>query len=276
MVKQIVFYGDDLDRLDKYESYVILEEKPVCSQWQERKQDTLFVFDDEELASTFMAADYYVVAYLHEENKHKKFFGVPYLIEKIQEIEPYYFRELFCRLAGIPLTVLETPRCTLREVTVEDVPRLYEIYGEESVVKYTEKLYNDIEEERAYIKNYIRNIYGFYGYGIWIIEEKNTERIIGRAGIEMAEATAELEMGFLIEKAYQRKGFAYEVCTAILEYVHNVLDERRVGCLIREGNTPSIELCKKLGFFYEGTKIENNESYLVYRLDRRTHDSRTL
>ncbi len=276
MVRQIVFYGENLEKLVLQEHYRVLEEKPQVSHWQSSQKDTLFVFDDESLVNAFMLAGYYVVAYLHEQNKQYKFSKVPYLIEVIEEIDASYFKELFCRLAGLPLQIMETKRCILREITVEDVPRLYEIYGEESVAKYVEKLYNDIDEELAYTRDYIRKVYGFYGYGIWIVEEKSTGRIIGRAGVEMAENANQLEMGFLIEKSYQRKGFAYEVCTAILKYAYDVLQERKVVCLVREENGASRALCEKLGFVYEDMKINNQESYMLYGLEWRTDDSAAL
>ena len=48
-------------------------------------------------------------------------------------------------------------------------------------------LFENIQDEIEYTKSYIKNVYGLYHYGIWILERIEDGKIIGRAGIEYKE-----------------------------------------------------------------------------------------
>ena len=49
----------------------------------------------------------------------------------------------------------------IREITVKDVPQLYELYRDASITAFMEPLFADPEQEIAYTKDYIENVYGF-------------------------------------------------------------------------------------------------------------------
>ena len=66
-------------------------------------------------------------------------------------------------------------------------------------------------------------------------------------------------LGYMIDPDFQRKGIAYEVLTAIIDYAQN-FDIKKLIAKIDERNTASIALIKKLGF----TKSDNDdESYYL-------------
>ena len=68
-----------------------------------------------------------------------------------------------------------------------------------------------------------------------------------------------IELGFLIGKAYQGQGYAYEACDAILKYGKEVLGLETVQTLVKKENEVSIRLCEKLGFIRNKTvSIEEN------------------
>ncbi len=114
-----------------------------------------------------------------------------------------------------------------------------------------EDLFPEIEEEREYTRNYIEKIYGFYGYGLWSIVCKENQEVIGRAGLSWREGFNTPELGFVIGVPYQRKGYAYEVCKAIIAYGEEELGFEKIQALVREGNEASACLCRKLGFWKE-------------------------
>ena len=191
------------------------------------------------------------------------------IIQGFDGIHYEFLNHMYERTRGIPWTILETERCRVREIRVEDLKRLYEIYEDPSITAYMEGLYNDPKEEEEFTRAYIKNMYGFYGFGMWIVEEKEDERIIGRAGITIRDGFDDLELGYLIAAEYQRKGYAEEVCRAIIEYAHNELGSNRLNAFIDAGNEASIRLCEKLGFCHVGqNRIEqkNLERYqLIYK-----------
>lgn len=189
----------------------------------------------------------------------------PVLIQGFEEIDYEYIKRIWQRKQGIPWRILETERCYLRELELADLDDLYELYAGEGMTDFIEPLYTR-EEEEEYQRAYIRSMYGFYGYGMWLVKEKETNRLIGRAGLEHRELDGdfELEMGYAIAVPYQRQGYAVEVCQAILDYAWEKLGYEHVNCLIEPENAASIGLVKKLGFAYEGNIIQEHHSYERY------------
>ena len=95
-------------------------------------------------------------------------------------------------------------------------------------------------------------MYGYYGYGMWLVTDRVSGMLIGRAGLEHREydGKVELELGYLIAPQWQSRGIATEICRAILEYARQNLYFERVNALTDAGNVPSIALLERLGFEY--------------------------
>lgn len=186
--------------------------------------------------------------YLHEGNRDVEFSKAPFGVLSLNAVDLGYIESVYKRFYGIPWTILETDRCIIREITEEDLDALYEVYEDPSITRYTEGLYEDREEERKFIREYIEKVYGFDGFGIWAVILKETGRLIGRAGIAWREGYDTPELGYVIGVPYQRKGIATEICRAILSYVTEELGFQEIRVLFEKENTASLKLCRKLGF----------------------------
>lgn len=153
------------------------------------------------------------------------------------------------------MTATETERLILREFVPEDIDDLYKIYEDND--RYIEKLSDDREQERAKLESYIKYVYGFYGFGLWAVVEKSSGLLIGRCGLSVEEIDGEgvLEIGYMIGKAWQHKGYGLESVRAVLDYAPEVLGEPRVAARIDAKNTASASLAKKAGFAYVKTVI---------------------
>jgi RimJ/RimL family protein N-acetyltransferase len=189
------------------------------------------------------------------------------IIQGFDEIDADFLTKMYERHRHLPWTILCTDRLKLREMTVEDVDRLYEIYKEPSITKYTEALYADRDREIEYTKAYIRNQYEFCGFGLWIAEELKGGRIVGRAGITCREGYEEAELGYIIEKDRQNRGYATEACRAIVRYADEELGMRGLNCFIQPENEISVRLCGRLGFEYLEDVELNGESFLRYHIE---------
>ena len=118
------------------------------------------------------------------------------------------------------------------------------------MTEYLDPLY-EYEKEKEYQRSYINYMYRLYGYGMWVVIEKATGKLIGRVGIENREACdGEPELGYMIDVSYQRKGYATEVCLAVIGYAWNFLEFDKLNCLIQKGNKASECLAEKLGFMF--------------------------
>ncbi|MCM1103422.1 MAG: GNAT family N-acetyltransferase [Clostridium sp.] len=234
----------------------------------------LIVTDRADIAKCCMQHGFAVIGYLHgqdqipAENKDASFDGVRYLIEDISGLDASFCELAFCRTHRLPYTVLETERCLVREITLADVDRLYEIYADPGITRYIETLYADETAERSYIRDYIDNVYGFFDYGMWIVVNKEDGQIIGRAGIEPKEDFAEL--GYVIAREYQNRGYATEVCRAILAYAADRLGLPNVYVRVQKENAASLRICEKLHFqpvpHTECPDDSNNPDMLLFML----------
>ncbi len=232
--------------------------------------DTLFITDNAACQMRIQNSKLPVIVYMHDENRNERFLRAEYAIEHIEEVEYESLKLAYLRLTGQPWTILTTDRCKVRETTTEDADSFYEIYKEPSITRYMEDLYNDKAAEIAYIQDYIRNVYAFYGYGMWTVLEKSSGKVIGRAGISWREGFDVPELGFVIAMPYQHQGYAYEVCRAILEYGTTELGFTCIQALVMEGNERSKSLCARLGFkYYEKIEMEGVEYERLIRSDRR-------
>jgi len=200
--------------------------------------------------------------FLHEGNKNAPMQQIPYAVMDFEGIDYAYLCDIYKRFFHIPWTILETERCVLREMTPEDLDALYEVYADPEISRYTEALYEDREQELAYVKDYIEHVYRFCGLGIWVIVEKRINRLIGRAGLAFRDGYDTPEIGFIIGKEYQRKGYAYEVCRAILKYCQS-LDMKTIRVIYQKENRASEELCKKLGFVITGAFSEDGKDMVT-------------
>lgn len=207
----------------------------------------LVITDNGESARSLQANGIVVLAFLHEHNRGESFEGVLYAMENPMELDVDYLEKVYRRHHGIPWEILETERCLLRETTVEDVEAFYQIYQEPSITEYMEDLFQDIDEERQYVRDYIDKVYGFYGFGVWTVIEKANGEIIGRAGLSYREGFEDAELGFVIGVPWQGQGYAYEVCHAIMEYGRTELELPVMQAFVEVGNDKSVRLCEKLG-----------------------------
>ena len=183
-----------------------------------------------------------------------------YVVQDLCRVERRDLEVVDARFHNIPLTILETKRCIIREHSIEDFQAILDIYQDKSMTDYIEPLY-DGEEEREYQKKYIDVVYKFYGYGLWLIVDKETGEVIGRAGVESKENCEDInqvELSYQVKKEYQNKGIATEVCKAIVNYTFEKLEKKSIIANVNEKNIPSIRIMEKLGF-----KPLGNEKYIL-------------
>lgn len=235
----------------------------MCDSMENSLEELLYITDSEEAYRELHRRGKYVLPYRHEGNREAAFAGAMYVIEEIEEADYETVDLVYRRFAGLPWEILRTKRCIIRETTEADVDSFYNIYAEPEITRYMEDLYEDREEELAYVAEYREKVYGFYGYGMWTVL-KQDGTVIGRAGISWREGYEMPELGFVIGVPWQRQGYAYEVCRAILDYAREQLGFTQVQALVMEGNEKSAALCRKLGFKRTGTAVEDGDSYIVY------------
>lgn len=180
---------------------------------------------------------------------------VKYIVEEPEELTEFDLDRIERRLTGKPWNIMQVDNILIRELCIDDVPALCKLYNQEHVKEFMEPLYEG-DEEVEYQKNYIKYIYGFYNFGMWLaFDTQNDNKLVGRIGLEFREETCsenEAELGYVIDEQYLRQGLASKLCKKIIEYGFEELDLNRILIRIEKENEVSIHLAEKLGFSFMG------------------------
>ncbi len=223
----------------------------------------LHITDDLPYARELLTRGRHVVPVLSSTNSSEDFSGFSQIVTSPDEIDMEYYYKIWQRLMNLPWHITDTPRCIIREMSPRDLDSLYRIYSDSTITKYTEPLFPDYEDELEYTHNYIKNVYEYFGFGTWIVINKENGEIIGRAGFNLRPDFDYPEIGFVIAAPYQNMGYATEVCKAIIEYGTSVHEFERIQAMVIPENESSIHLLKKLSFIYR----DDYEQFSRYILD---------
>lgn len=172
-----------------------------------------------------------------------------YVTYDVEDIDEQYLKLVWARKYGKPLVIAHTKRLLIREMTMDDLDSMYELYDTLKECTYIEPLYGRTEEEE-FSSKYIENMYAFFGYGLWLVFLKDTGKLVARIGIENRVIDGETvqELGYLVDAGFQRKHIAWEGCNAVLDYAENVLCLEQIYTCIHKENKKSIALAERLGF----------------------------
>jgi ribosomal-protein-alanine N-acetyltransferase len=130
---------------------------------------------------------------------------------------------------------------------------LFALYRDPEVRKYFPEgtlTYEETREELAWI---IDVYYGQYGYGLWATIYKETGAFIGRCGLIpwTIDQRLEVEVAYLLDKAYWGQGLATEAAQAIVQYAFEQLQLSRLICLFDPEHQASRNVAEKMGMTLE-------------------------
>jgi len=149
------------------------------------------------------------------------------------------------------MTILETERLRLREMSLEDLDFLADLVAHPEVMKYWPKCYTR-DEAANWIQRQLQR-YAKDGAGYWLALEKVSGRPVGQAGLlaMQVDGVEEIGLGYMMHRSFWRMGYATEAAHASKEYGFSKLCKKRIVALVRPENLPSLGVVKKLGMKYE-------------------------
>lgn len=202
---------------------------------------------------TARSLGYFCIGYLNPKFQGESLSACKILLEGFQEIDRGFLENVYTRACGLPVQIAETKRLIIREMTLEDLDEVNALYREGDSAVFFPEASLERQEEEERIKAYITYMYGLYQFGMWVVIEKESRKLIGRAGFGIADYLdfSEVDMGYLIGRSYRRRGYGEEACRAVLEYAKSVLDFPGVSAYVDSENQESLGLLRKLGFHRE-------------------------
>jgi [ribosomal protein S5]-alanine N-acetyltransferase len=170
--------------------------------------------------------------------------------------------------------ILQTERLTLRkfETTNEDAAFILEIYNTaEWIQNIGPRNVHTIQEAKEAIASKYLNSYEKEGFGMNIIQLKETNEIIGMAGLLHRTTLEYSDIGYALLPQYFKQGYATEICKAIIDLAKTVLKIDMLMAIINTDNTASIAVVEKLGFENRGIAKYEPDLPEVYKFYKALH-----
>jgi RimJ/RimL family protein N-acetyltransferase len=105
------------------------------------------------------------------------------------------------------------------------------------------------------------------GFGHWVLEERETGKVVGRAGLLRPPEWPDLEVGWTVAREHWGKGYSPEAARAACGWAHDELGAGHIISLIHPSNARSIRVAEKLGETVEGHFRLREFDLLVYGAD---------
>lgn len=207
----------------------------------EYEGDKVAVSDDPEILDEYRKKGYPAVLVLNDENRSLDTHAFKYAVLNTLPDEDY-LRLVIARHKKLPLKITETNRLIIRELALSDAMAIRQIYDESE--GYLEPFFDDPDETEVYLQNYIDNHYDLYGFGLWGVTLRESQKLIGICGFTPKGEGIELGYGFLRE--YRKRGLAAEAALGIIEWGILNLDLKELTIRTDPSNTSGMKLAKKL------------------------------
>lgn len=154
------------------------------------------------------------------------------------------------------LTLLETTRLRLRQITSNDFDDLYRMNSDPDVMKFVgdgsvrtrEQMVHEME---ALMSHYLRKP----GLGVWAVELKDTSQFVGAAGLVFHDDSEEVEVGYRFMKEHWGKGYATEAASALVKYGFEKLGLKKIVSFAHVDNRGSTRVMEKIGMQYVGERV---------------------
>ena len=151
------------------------------------------------------------------------------------------------------MLVVETQRLALRQFDTGDAPFVLELLNEPGWLRFIgNKGVGTLDDARRYIANGPAKMYARHGFGLWLVELKESGLPIGMCGLIQRDALEDVDIGFAFLAAHQGRGYAFEAARAAAEYGWTTLGLTRIVAITSPDNVASERLLGKLGFRFEG------------------------
>ena len=150
------------------------------------------------------------------------------------------------------MTVLETDRLTLRQLTIDDAAFIFELVNDPDWLRFIgDRGVRTLEDARNYILNGPLAMYERVGFGLYLVKRKSDGVPIGMCGLIKREGLDDVDLGFAYLLQFRAQGYAYESASAVLAYGRREFGLKRIVAITSLDNVRSIQLLEKLGFVFE-------------------------
>jgi [ribosomal protein S5]-alanine N-acetyltransferase len=149
------------------------------------------------------------------------------------------------------LKTFQTERLNLRPMTEQDAVFILELLNDPSFIRYIgDRKVRNLEGARAYITDGPVASYAKNGFGLYLVELKESGESMGMCGLIRRNTLKDVDIGYAFLPKFWSKGYAFEAAREMKRYAQE-LGLKRLVAVVDPENPPSIHLLEKLGMKFE-------------------------
>ncbi|MDO4764821.1 MAG: GNAT family N-acetyltransferase [Eubacteriales bacterium] len=162
---------------------------------------------------------------------------------------------------------LETNRLVLRNLEEKDIDIMFDYRNNELCARYQRGQTKEREGLEKLVAERKNGKISLDDSFILAIALKESDEMIGEVVVMPKDKT--ISMGYTISYLHHRKGYAYEMLSALIDLLHVNFPCQEFICFVEPENTASINLLKKLGYEDMGY-IEKIQSQMYGKFNSNT------
>jgi RimJ/RimL family protein N-acetyltransferase len=148
--------------------------------------------------------------------------------------------------------LIETQRLGLRELVDDDASFLNELLNDPAfLANIGDRGVRSDEDARQYLRNGPFDSYRRHGFGLWMVQLRDSGESAGICGLLKREALDDVDVGFAFLPRYRARGYARESAAAVLRHAREVLALRRIVAIASPQNTASARVLESVGLRFE-------------------------
>lgn len=157
-----------------------------------------------------------------------------------------------------------TERLAFREMAEGDLEPMAALLGDAEVMAYYDHP-RDRTEALAWIR-WNQRLYDEHGFGLWVVELRQTGEFVGDCGLtpQEVEGVTEIEVGYHVRLALQRRGYATEAAAACRDFARDELGLQRLIAIIHPENIASQRVAEHIGLTLEKVVERHGRPKRIY------------
>lgn len=209
----------------------------------------LYLTDDRAAADFLREKNEAVCIIIDDEEKLASFDGYRYFITD-GETDNDYLEKVYCHIKNIPYIIGQNDSIIVREECPDDLKKIYEMYEDDACQRFLEALpsFESIDPESRFES--VKSRYMLFGYGMWIVEKKENNEVIGRVGFEPVDENT-VSLGFMITESERGRGYAKAAARICIDYLHRTLPDIKIVAKSHEDNIISRHILDTLRIEYK-------------------------
>jgi [ribosomal protein S5]-alanine N-acetyltransferase len=153
-------------------------------------------------------------------------------------------------------TVLESSRLALRTFTLADDDFIFRLLNDAAwIANIGDRGVRSGQDARAYIRGNLWPQYAALGYGMYAVQLKGSDTVIGSCGLVKREFLPVPDLGFALLPEFTGQGYVTEAARRVMAHAREQFYLEQLYALVKRSNIRSLRVLERLGFRRSGPYV---------------------